>query len=87
MSNERHIEELNEYREFKRNVGDRLKQLRLKKKKSQEDTAGLQIALKTYCRIEKGNVGANLQSLFFICKNLNIHPKEIFTNLPFSLNT
>ncbi len=86
MSSEVDVKEQSELDRFKKAIGERIKAIRLANGKTQEDAAGLQIALKTYYRIEKGQVGANMQSIFFICKNIKPHPKEIFADIPFNFS-
>ena len=83
MSRDKDIEELAEYYAFKMNLSARIREVRLKKKKTQEDVAGIELTLRNYLRIEKGVVGPNIQSIFFICKNLGIHPSELLKGLPF----
>ena len=78
-------EDLGEYRRFKKYLGEKVKKIRKSKKMSQEDTAGIEVVTRTYIGLEHGKVGPNLQSIFFICKNLGTHPSELFKDLPFPL--
>ena len=81
MSRDINFGELAEYYDFRKKLSDRIREIRLKKKKTQEDVAGLELTLRNYLRIEKGVVGPNIQSIFFICKNLEIQPVELFRDL------
>ena len=78
-------EDLQEYHRFKKYLGERVKKIRKSKEMSQEDAAGIEVVTRTYIGLEHAKVGPNLQSIFFICKNLEIHPSELFRDIPFPL--
>ncbi|PJZ39971.1 hypothetical protein CH370_18785 [Leptospira kmetyi] len=67
-----------EFVKFKSLVANKIKEIRLKKKITQEGAAGLKIGVRTYQRIESGETSPNIESIFIIARNLGVHPKEIF---------
>lgn len=75
---------MDDYQTYKMNVCKNIKKFRLERKMTQEDVAGLEIALKTYQNIESGRYAPNLESMYKIAKTLGVHPSEL---IKVSLNT
>lgn len=78
MAYETDTSEQREIERFKQAVAKKIREHRINLGRSQEDVAGAQVSSKTYARIERGESSPNLNTLFWISRNLNVHPKEFF---------
>jgi len=62
-----------------KDLGEKIKQIRLHKKLSQEDLAlKCEIEISQISRIERGVVSTGINNIFLIANNLEIDIKELF---------
>ena len=74
-----------EYEDFLEWSSKRLKDIRKEKKMTQERFSGLEISVRSYQKLEAGENGISLESLFLLSKTHGLHPMEFFNfDVPWS---
>ena len=66
-----------EYETFKKEVGEKLRQIRKKRGLSQIELCGLEMSLRSYQRHESGQTGMSFHNLYLISRRLNIRPSKL----------
>tara|TARA_B100001939_G_scaffold348046_1_gene372225 strand:+ start:15279 stop:15539 length:261 start_codon:yes stop_codon:yes gene_type:complete len=67
--------------EFIALVAETIRRIRIEKGKSQEEVAGLAMSVRTYVRIEKGEVAPTLRSIYHIAAGLGVEPSHLFNGI------
>lgn len=71
-----------DYAAFQKLLGKRIKELREEKDLTQEEVSGLDMGVRVFQRIEKGQTSANLRTLFKIAMALGVQPRDLLPLVP-----
>ncbi|MBU41601.1 MAG: transcriptional regulator [Spirochaetaceae bacterium] len=64
-----------------REVAAIIRNIRKEKGLSQEEVAGLSMSVRTFVRIEKGEVAPTLRSVYHIARGLGVQPARLFEGI------